>query len=533
MNEQPLHLRASLQEIWRRRLLIVIVALLCGLGGVLYGFLRPPDDTAAALVLLPASTASGSAASGNSGNSGTAGSGISTEAVIAKSTPVLAAAGAELSPPLRAAGVKKFVTVTPLSGQILQIEAEATTTERAVQLANAVATSFANYVGQLNSNAAGVGVPGLQKEAALLTTQVKDLQAQINTVSARITSEGASSSAGELDVALLGSLQSEQNQASLQLNSVTSQIATAKLADGSTETTPRMFQSATAQPHSSYALPLEAGIIGLLIGLLGSTIFVLIRLASMHRLRSRDETARAAGAPVIGSLDAPTCASPSAWREFLEAPPRATNEWALRHLLHDLRQGGDQDAVLRLRVISFAGDSPALSTGPRLALYAAGSGISTALVSEGAPASKNRSLVSLWAAFTGANPLGDGLPFVLGMKDLGTDSLQLLVSILVFDGKSELFSPPGTVNLLSLSSNVVTADQVAHLALQAVDGGSALKGVALVNADPTDHSSGMVEDDSLRPLPSRTDDGVANNELLPVGGTGPSPSPGGTSSRER
>jgi hypothetical protein len=200
-----------------------------------------------------------------------------------------------------------------------------------------------------------------------------------------------------------------------------------------------------------------------------------------------------------------------------ETPPRATNEWALRHLLHDLRRSKDEHPVPVIRVISFVGDSPALSTAPRLALYAAASGISTALVAEGIPATKNRPLISLWAAFTGTNPLGRGLPFTLGLKHIRDRAPQLLVSIVVFDGKSDIFSPPGTVNLASISSNVVTADQLAQLALQAVDGGSALKGVALVNPDPGDNSSGLVEDDTLRPLRSRNDGRAGDDGLVQVG----------------
>lgn len=533
MNEQPLNLRASLQEIWRRRLLVIIVATICGLGGVVYGFLRPASETATALVLLPPSTASAPAESGNSGNSGGVSTNIiSTEAVIARSAPVLAAAGAQLPQPLSAQQVKKLITVTPLSGQILQIQADGPTTGNALQVANAVATSFVDYVGQLETTTDGVGVAGLQKEAALLTTQIKDLQAQINTVSARITSEGAGSSAGQQDVALLGSLQSEQDQVSLQLNSVTSQIAAAKLADGSTAGSTRILQRATAQPASKDALPREAGIIGFAIGILGGVIFVLIRLHNMHRLRSRDEMARAAGAPVVGSLDAPGCTTPTAWREFLESRPRATNEWALRHVLHAVRNSGDQRFVQRLRVISFAGDAPALSTGPRLALHAASCGISTALVSEGHPGPKDRSLRSLWAAFTGAEPVGRGLPFIVGLKHVGDEPPRLLVSVMVFDGRSDIYSPPDTVNLLSISSNVVTADEVAHVALQAVDGGAALEGVVLVNPDPSDHSSGLLEDDAIRSLVSQPDSLGDDDHLVQVGAETDAP-PERSSSWER
>ena len=87
MNEQPLSLRTSLREIWRRRVLILVVAVLCAAAGAAYGYLRPTTATAGALVILP-----------QTANSGSGVSGISTEVVIAKSTPVLAGAGAKLSP---------------------------------------------------------------------------------------------------------------------------------------------------------------------------------------------------------------------------------------------------------------------------------------------------------------------------------------------------------------------------------------------------------------------------------------------------
>jgi capsular polysaccharide biosynthesis protein len=516
MNEQPLDLRGSLQEIWRRRLLVFVVAALCGLGGLVYGFLKPGNVTASALVLLPASTASGSNNSGNSGNSGAVGSGISTQAVIARSTPVLSAAGAKVTPPLGASAVQKLVTVTPLSSQILQIGAEARESRGAVQLANAVATSYVDYIGQLETNSNGPGVADLKKESATFTKQIKDLQGQINAITTRITSEGAASSAGQRDVVLLGSLQSQQDQVSLQLNTVTNQIASAQSATKSTENTTRIFQSAAAEPKSPYALPLEAGIIGFAVGLLGAAIFVLIRLQRGHRLRHRDEIARAAGAPVIASLDAPSCTNSSAWRELLESRPRATNEWALRHILHSVRYNGAQELVRHIRVISFRGDTPALTIGPRLALQAAASGVSTVLVAEDALESEDRSLVGLWAAFTGAEPLGGGLPITLGLIDPDDETPQLLVSIVVFDGKSDISARPDTVNLLSVSSNVVTADELAHLALKAFDGGSTLEGVVVVNPEPTDTTSGILADVSLRLLPARADaDG--DDELVHVG----------------
>ena len=49
-----------------------------------------------------------------------------------------------------------------------------------------------------------------------------------------------------------------------------------------------------------------------------------------------------------------------------------------------------------------------------------------------------------------------------------------------------------TVNLLSISPDCVTADELAQLALEAADGGFALDGVVVVNPDPSDTTSGLL-----------------------------------------
>ncbi len=530
MNERPLNLRASLQEIWRRKLLIIIIALLCGVGGITYAVLKSVHPIAVTLVLLPPSASSSTSA--NSGNSGATGTGLDTDVVIARSAPVLAAAGAKVSPPLGVLSMRKLVTVTALSDQILQIAVQPPVGTSAVRLANAVAASYVDYIDQLETTSDGPAVSTLQHEASLLDQQINDLQTQINTVTSRISSEGASSAAGQQDTDLLASLRSQQNQVSLQLNSVTTQIASAELASGSTEGATRILQKAALQPPSKYRLPVEAGVIGFGIGLLGGTAFVLIRLQRGHRLRLRDEIARAAGAPVIASIEAPSCTTPSAWRELLDGPPRATTEWALRHVLHSLQKGnGGRTAV---RVIAFAGDSPALATGPRLALHAATSGTPTALVAEDSGELEDRSLEPLRAAFTGAKPAGSGLPFAMRSSKVDDDSPQLLISLVVFNGNTPTLERSDAVNLLSISPNFATADELAALALVAADNGSVLDGVVVVNPDPNDSTTGQLTD-AARLIPPRGRTDSRNDEVVRVGAgmggpTGPS---GRISSGER
>jgi capsular polysaccharide biosynthesis protein len=496
MNEQPLSIQSSLREIWRRRVLILVVACLCAAAGVAYGILAPAKQSAIALVLLPANT--NATGAGNTGNTGATGNGISTNAVIAKSTPVLAAAGAKVSPPLGATGVKNQVTVTPISGQVLQIQAEDPTSSYAVQLANAVAASYVIYIGQLEGSSARAAVSALKHESNLLTEQIDDLQTQIDTVSNRIAVEATASSAGQQDTVLLGSLKSEQNQVSLQLNGITSQITNAQLSSGSTASTTRILQKATIQPVSKYSLPIEAGIIGFILGLLGSGVFVLVRLQRGHKLRLRDEIARVASAPVVASLEATRCNTPSDWRELLEERPRATTEWALRHILRSLPSNGSR--LQAVRVISFAGDSPALTTGPRLALHAASAGTSTAIATGDSSTSTDRSLLSLRAAFAGAQRVGRGLPLKVDLAD--TDEVQILVSVEVFDGSPSEVPSSDAMNLLSISPNFVTADELAQLSLAAADRGFALDGVVVVNPDPNDNTTGVMKEDTVRLLPA-------------------------------
>ena len=266
MNEQPPNLRTAFTEIWRRRALVLVVAALSAAAGAAYGFLKPANNSSVALVVLPPA-----------GKSSSVGSNINHDEVIAKSTPVLSAAGAELSPPLGALQVRKLVSISQLSGQILQIEAQGKTTSGAVSLSNNVAAMFIQYVTELAAANSGPAVASLQHQSTLYTQEIKALQAQINSVSSRITSEGAGSNAGQQDATVVSQLRNQQNQAGLQLDSVTSKLAAAQAASGSATRSSMVVQKATVQPVSKYGLPIEAGVIGFLIGLLGGAVFVLVR----------------------------------------------------------------------------------------------------------------------------------------------------------------------------------------------------------------------------------------------------------------
>ena len=489
MNQQPLNLRTALREIGRRRALVLIVAVLCAAAGVAYGFIKPANSTSVALVLLP-----------QSGKSSALGSNISTDEVIAKSTPVLAAAGAKLSPQLGALEVRDLVSVSQPSGQILQIAAQGRTSSDSAASGKRRRGNFIQYVTQLAAANSGPAVTSLKHQSTLYTQQINDLQSQIDTVQNRVDSEGAGSNAGQQDATLLSQLRSEQNQVALQLNSVNNKLATAQAASGAAAGSSLVLQKATVQPLSKYRLPIEAGIIGFFIGLLGGVVIVLVRAQRETRLRTRDEIARVAGAPVVASLEAPGCATAAAWRELLEGAHRATDEWALRVLLDSVRNGGAQYSAVR--VISFAKDSAALTTGPRLALHAAANGIVP-------PSHQETKLPSLRCepALSGADAVGQGLPLALGTEADGGAASQLLVAVAVLDQVPSTLTPSEAVNVLSVSPNFLTADELAQLALATTQDGSTIEGVVVVNPDPSDTTTGRWRDEVVRPfsrIPHRT-----------------------------
>ncbi len=70
------------------------------------------------------------------------------------------------------------------------------------------------------------------------------------------------------------------------------------------------------------------------------------------------------------------------------------------------------------------------------------------------------------------------------------------------------------MNLLSISADFVTADQLAQLALEASNGGSGLDGVVVVNPDPSDNTSGLIATDPLRLLPSEAPRNGAVSDLV-------------------
>jgi capsular polysaccharide biosynthesis protein len=118
----------------RRHKLIVGLFLVLGLvGGAAFTVLRPPLLTSKSLVEIPGAQY------------------IQTQVVVAVSDPVLIAAAPHINPPVALATLRRDVSSTSLTPEIVQITASAKTASQAESIATAVASSLASYVSSTNA----------------------------------------------------------------------------------------------------------------------------------------------------------------------------------------------------------------------------------------------------------------------------------------------------------------------------------------------------------------------------------------------
>jgi capsular polysaccharide biosynthesis protein len=146
MSQQALDLRSSIQIVRRHRRLVGIAAALGLIVGAAYAVLNPPMVTSTALVLLPQygqAALSGAAAT----DSGVSDPYAATQEVIAKSNPVLLRALPIVRPAMSINTLRSQVYIGTLTPYIISVSVKGNTAAHAVANANAVASSYINYVG--------------------------------------------------------------------------------------------------------------------------------------------------------------------------------------------------------------------------------------------------------------------------------------------------------------------------------------------------------------------------------------------------
>jgi hypothetical protein len=172
--------------------------------------------------------------------------------------------------------------------------------------------------------------------------------------------------------------------------------------------------------------------------------------------------------------------------------------WALRRLLRQL-PSADGSPHAAVKVLSFADDAIALAVGPQVATFAASMGTPTTLLPDEGPAvvhlraacqtshSPNRPVQLL--TVDGENP------------DEVTEEAELAISVTAIQrNEPQLDDSARDTTLLAVSSGFATVDDLARLALAAIDSGHPIDGIVVANPDPDDNTTGGVID---APAPRR------------------------------
>jgi uncharacterized protein involved in exopolysaccharide biosynthesis len=216
MNEPPLDLRQYTRPLARGLWIIVTCAVLGAAAAVGIIVARPiPTFTARATVLLTAPTTD---ASGQSARD------IKTEVVIARSQPVLDAAGRSLRPTRSVTELKSRVAVAALTSDILQFTGKGRSASEAITNANATADAYRAYTNRSASGQLQQQLAPLKARAAGLSTQINNLQNDISAATAQLNSVPPNSAQAIVQAAKITSLQTDQNTLSNSLKDVNTAI---------------------------------------------------------------------------------------------------------------------------------------------------------------------------------------------------------------------------------------------------------------------------------------------------------------------
>lgn len=488
-------------SVLRRRWRPVLAAALLGLAiGVGLNLREPTPMTAKALVLLgPAANAAAGQPTPN----------VQTEARIVMIPSILDRAGRTVRPALDSSAMQERISVSGLTSNILQITAKGATRHQAEKLANGVADAFVAYATKSVTTLSGV-VTALQNDASQVQNQIADLQKEISTLDASLSAAPASAQASGQG-ALATTLGQQEQNASLELDSINSQIAQAKITQATLGTGTIVLEPArTATAPSALKVP-EWGLTGAVAGLVLGAVAVLAMERRDRRLRRRDDMAEVVGAPVLASLRLRPRRKTGEWVDLLERwQPSADDRWSTRKLLHHLpgaavagltngtgtevppRTVSHATKVNDVTVVTLAGDAAALTLAPQLAATAAAIGIATAFVDgteHGCAAALRSACATVATKDAPARPNlwvhdATALPEPPGV--------QLALTAVVVDAAEPVWAPTRrpTVTLLALSPGFATVEEVVRVSQAAAEAQQPVEGLIVVNADPGDSTTG-------------------------------------------
>jgi capsular polysaccharide biosynthesis protein len=243
---------------------------------------------------------------------------------------------------------------------------------------------------------------------------------------------------------------------------------------------------------------------GAVAGALVGAIIVLAIWRHDRRLRGRDEIADSIGVSVLASFPVAHPRDAAGWIKLLEDyKPGPLHALQLRGVLHYLGMtalndnNGDERGRSSVTILSLSSDPRAIALGPQFAAFAASQGLPTVLVI--GPQQEPDATATLQTACSGPPPASPSWPSQLrvtvsdGHVDVPLDAV-LTVVVCVVDGRGPQIPDTmrTTATVLGVSSGVVTAEQLARVAVNADANGREITGILVADPEPTDHTTGRI-----------------------------------------
>jgi capsular polysaccharide biosynthesis protein len=496
LSEQTLDVGRVLWLMRRRRSVVAACILIGALVPTIVLFWRPTSYTSTSLVLVSTPASSGSSG-GSSASSSTSNTNI-TDSAIAESSTVLTAAAARVAPHTTLQEAQKRVKATAVATNLVQITATGSSPRAAEALANAVANQLVGFVTSSDVSNGSSAIAGLEAQAAALTTQVNKYDQEIQLEQAAIHSSSTNPSLVESDTELLGSLTTAQSNASLQLQSVNSQIAAAKLNDAASNGGTEVIQSASSAAGPSLVSRLLPIVFGAILGLLVGGAYVVVRQRKTN-LTTRDEIAAAAGVPVVLSSAVEHLTKSSDWLTMLrEHEPSETELWNVRKVLSylDVPEAGRRV----LTVITLAGDTASMAAVAHFAVASAAMDVPTSLVlTSDDPGT--RGLSDVCDLLTARNEAArKKLRLFKGSSSVDeAESTLTVISIVLNPDQPKLptFVARGMV-FLALSAGFLGEDQLARVLIAVGQEGLSVEGLFVTNPMSADRTLGSLSNTNER-----------------------------------
>lgn len=437
MTQQQPNLRRSMRTARRYKGIIGGFALAGVLAGAGYAVFNPPKQTSSALVILPTPKPN-----------------IATDALIAQSAPVLSGALPSIGRGTSLSELRKEITVTQATGNVLSINATDKTATQAEADANAVAASFLSFIESKNSPVGAVAgrvfVPATTATSGGAVKQFI-LYGLIGLV------------AGAL-IGLIVAFRRDRDDRRLRTrdqiaNSIGLPVLAAMDAEkpGDARGWLRLF--AEYRPEAVQAWTLRTA------------------LARLRAVSPGTGPAPGAG-PENGSAN-----------------------------------GFASGARTTVAVVSRDTDSAALAVGPQLAVFASSLGIPTALVvcaeSPGEAIAPLRAAAAAWspASATQASTLRVVAATDADLVAAALPSAALTVIVTAADDAAPRVSQAisGQPTVLAVSPRLATPEQLARMAAAASDAGGNVVGIMVANPEPDDVTTGFAPAIGRQPrgLPTR------------------------------